>query len=194
MKPTGERSSAKPKAREGRASGRERVSAGVRCSSNSCHMPLATCLPCRSFCLSSEARRRMEAKAGHLQYDLIRSADLSTRSRFIGVNLARAEESQIIETPGLLQITPTETCADILSADQKRASGILPEDPSLKAKSVLPAGCRQHVADLPHAHPIAPSHFILREDGTIETLPSEGRTPRDPNISDDSGHPDRKSA
>jgi hypothetical protein len=110
MKPTGERSSAKPKAREGRASGRERVSAGVRCSSNSCHMPLATCLPCRSFCLSSEARRRMEAKAGHLQNDLIRSADLSTRSRFIGVNLARAEESQIIETPSLLQITPTETC------------------------------------------------------------------------------------
>jgi len=49
----------------------------------------------------------------------------------------------------------------------KRASGILPEDPSLNAKLVLPAGCRQHVADLPHAHPIAPSHFTLREDGSI---------------------------
>ena len=49
----------------------------------------------------------------------------------------------------------------------KRASGILPEVPSSKTKSVLPAGCRQHVADLPHAHPIAPSHFTLREDGSI---------------------------
>jgi hypothetical protein len=75
------------------------------------------------------------------------------------------------------------------STSSERASGILPEDPSLKAKSVLPAGCRQHVADLPHAHPIAPSYFTLREDVTIETLLSEGRTPRDPNISDDSGHP-----
>ena len=81
---------------------------------------------------------------------------------------------------------PPKRAADILSADQKRASGILPEDPSLqtrstpqrasgilpedpslKAKSVLPAGRRQHVADLPHAHPVATSHFTLREDGSI---------------------------
>jgi len=55
----------------------------------------------------------------------------------------------------------------------KRASGILPEAPSLKAKSVLPAGCRQRVADLPHAHPIAPSHFTLREDGSIVAPVSE---------------------
>jgi hypothetical protein len=95
---------------------------------------------------------------------------------------------------------PPKRAADILSADQKRASGILPEDPSsqtrstpqrasgilpegpsIKAKSVLPAGCRQHVADLPHAHPVATAPFTLREDGSIGApvpaapkLPSEG--------------------
>jgi len=81
---------------------------------------------------------------------------------------------------------PPKRAADILSADQKRASGILPEDPSLqtrstpqrasgilpedpslKAKSVLPAGRRQHVADLPHAHPVSSASFVLREDGSI---------------------------
>jgi hypothetical protein len=28
-----------------------------------------------------------------------------------------------------------------------------------------------HNADLPHAHPIAPSHFTLREDGSIQAHP-----------------------
>jgi site-specific DNA-methyltransferase (adenine-specific) len=65
---------------------------------------------------------------------------------------------------------PAKRRAFYKSPPPKRASGILPEDPSSKIKSVLPAGRRQHVADLPHAHPIAPSHFTLREDGAINTV------------------------
>jgi hypothetical protein len=68
------------------------------------------------------------------------------------------------------------------STSSERASGILPEGPSLKAKSVLPAGRRQHVADLPHAHPVATAPFMLREDGSIGT-PASGtaRSKQTPN-------------
>ena len=80
---------------------------------------------------------------------------------------------------------PPKRAADILSADQKRASGILPEGPSIKAKSVLPAGRRQHVADLPHAHPVATAPKLPSEgwSGTARSTSSErasGILPEDP--------------
>jgi hypothetical protein len=76
------------------------------------------------------------------------------------------------------------------STSSERASGILPEDPSLKAKSVLPAGCRQHVADLPHAHPVATVPFTLREDGSIGT-PASGtaHSKQTPNAGLEAGAP-----
>jgi site-specific DNA-methyltransferase (adenine-specific) len=64
---------------------------------------------------------------------------------------------------GILPEVPSSQTRSI----PQRASGILPEVPSSKTKSVLPAGRRQHVADLPHAHPVAIAPFTLREDGSI---------------------------
>ena len=68
---------------------------------------------------------------------------------------------------GILPEDPSLKAKSVLPAGQERASGILPEVPSSKTKSVLPAGRRQHVADLPHAHPVAIAPFTLREDGSI---------------------------
>ena len=91
---------------------------------------------------------------------------------------------------GILPEVPSSKAKSVLPAGQERASGILPEVPSSKAKLALPAGCRQHVAEFRHPHFLAPAHFELREDGSIGA-PASGtaRSKQPPNAVLEAGAP-----